>query len=97
MNQHHDVWYFKKEQFELLITWMLTLQFIYTSKDRGEGNPYDHEVKARHDSIDEVIMAAVRSQFRVELLKEQLTVSNLPSVRSDTTRRRPVKKSAKRR
>lgn len=70
VNQHEDVWYFNKEQFELLMTWLLSLQFLYTHNEVTTVNPFLQEKKRFHKMCTVVNDMARHSEYKVEKLKE---------------------------
>jgi hypothetical protein len=65
VNQHNDIWYYRKEQFELMMRWILTLRHLYRSAE-GEQREELSRLLAK------VTDASARSEFKVELLKELL-------------------------
>lgn len=82
VNQHEDVWYFNKEQFELLMTWLFSLQFLYTHTDVTTSNPFFQEKKLFHQMCTAVNDIALRSEYKVEKLKELSVAQEFYSVRN---------------
>ncbi|MBI2428254.1 MAG: alpha-amylase, partial [Ignavibacteriales bacterium] len=89
VNQHEDVWYFNKEQFELLITWLLTVQFFYTREGNVTANPFTQEIAHFVNALNTVQTLSVQSEYKVEKLKElsiaQATAGIASSVKSEKT------------
>ena len=67
VNQHNDIWYYRKEQFEMMMQWILTLRGLYHS--RSAENDTSAEMRSQFVHVSE---ASARSEFKVELLKEML-------------------------
>lgn len=67
VNQHNDIWYFGKEQFESIIQWVLTLRSIYRMKEE----PNQLLLSER---LEFVRQASDLSEYKVEALKELLLV-----------------------
>jgi hypothetical protein len=69
VNQHNDIWYYNKEQFETLMQWVLMLQFIYAQKDRDAGKK---EIALLQKTLEKVHDASILSEYKIETLKELL-------------------------
>ncbi len=70
VNEHNGQWYFNKEQFEMLSTWILDLRLLYNdtiiTKKKLEGN---YKTKMEYSSI------AMTSGYMVEQFKELMITS----------------------
>ena len=98
VNEHKDVWYFNKEQFTLVIEMILSLQFIGTSAGIQDTAIYQAEKEVRKTLIERCTIAASKSVYRVEKLKEILSQPTIltqqknihPKVRKEP--KKPIKK-----
>lgn len=97
VNQHEDEWYYNKEQFELLITWTLTLQLLYTQKGVNTANPFQEEKERVKSTLTSMFEISRQSGYKVEKLKE-LTTSDafLYPPNSVVTKRKLIQKGNKR-
>ncbi|MFZ4621072.1 MAG: alpha-amylase family glycosyl hydrolase [Bacteroidota bacterium] len=66
VNQHNDIWYYSKEQFELMMQWVITLRAIYSI------TPPQSSAISLTAQFDLIADVSRRSEFKVELLKELL-------------------------
>jgi glycosidase len=73
VNQHEDEWYYNKEQFELLITWTVTLQFLYAQMGVKTANPFQQEKKRVRSTLLSILEMSNHSGYKVEKLKELST------------------------
>ncbi|MFA5833252.1 MAG: alpha-amylase family glycosyl hydrolase [Bacteroidota bacterium] len=69
VNQHNDIWYFNKEQFETLMRWVLTLQYLYAQKEPTTNSTTLVSLQAKMNHIHE---ASVGSEYQIDRLKELL-------------------------
>ncbi|MDD8019303.1 MAG: alpha-amylase family glycosyl hydrolase, partial [Bacteroidota bacterium] len=95
VNLHQDVWYFNKEQYEVLIQWILSLRFIFTSLTIETDNPYLKEWNGYRSTIDSLIKAARGADYKVEILKEMVSIAEKPQKTNTTASSSNKKKSSK--
>ena len=69
VNQHNDIWYYNKEQFETLMKWVLFLRFLYTPRRPGKENI---DMKLLERMLGRVRDASTRSEYKIDRLKELL-------------------------
>jgi glycosidase len=70
VNQHNDVWYYNKEQFDLLFYWIKTFQFIYTHRGTLTENPISAETAHYLRSIEIMQKYSGTTGYNVEKLRE---------------------------
>ena len=90
VNQHNDVWYFNREQYETLIHWIMALRFIFSSAHVKTDNPYSKAWSRNREMIGALISASKTTGYQVEKLKE--AVSSLPKAEKITSKKFPSKR-----
>jgi glycosidase len=98
VNQHNDIWYYNKEQFDTLMQWVLLLRFFYIPrspvKEKGD-------LKLLERMAEKIRDASTRSEYKIERLKELLLTAvkekKAPKIitkKGDTTPKQPKKRPA---
>ncbi|HAP35175.1 MAG TPA: alpha-amylase, partial [Bacteroidetes bacterium] len=80
VNEHNGEWYFNKEQYELLSTWILTLRFIY-SNSKIDKKSSGLITKTRSNLIE----VAKKAGYKVEQYKEMMITEsekNKPEIKA---------------
>jgi glycosidase len=70
VNQHNDVWFYNKEQWDTLLTWLKSIQFIYGHRGSVSSNPYQKEFIECQRTIRMILAHAEKTGYQVEKLKE---------------------------
>ena len=70
VNQHNDIWYYNQEQWETLLPWLKTLQFIYGHRGSTSANPYRKEFIESHQTVRSILEYSAKTGYQVEKLKE---------------------------
>ena len=70
VNQHNDIWFYNKEQWETLLPWLKTIQFIYGHRSINSSNPYRSEFVETHRTVRSILKHSEKTGYQVEKLKE---------------------------
>lgn len=70
VNEHNGQWYFNKEQFEMLLLWILDLRILFNTAPIGKKH-----LTQRETFLEKFIGIANASGFRVEQFKELMIAS----------------------
>ncbi|MHB1050844.1 MAG: alpha-amylase family glycosyl hydrolase [Bacteroidota bacterium] len=70
VNQHNVIWFYNKEQWETLLPWLKSIQFIYGHRGSDSTNPYRKEFVECIRTVRSILMHAEKTGYQVEKLKE---------------------------